>query len=482
MLATFRKFSNSIIAKVFLFIVVLPFIFWGMGPLFRGGDKNTIVKIGKDKISTQEFINYIKFNTPSEQTINENLIDKLLTEFIGNKLINKEIRNANIVLSESSLAKIIKNDKSFKKGNIFSRIEYEKFLVKNNLNAVSFEANVLNQEKKKQLLNLIGGGVVPSNFLVNINFDKINQKRFIEMIDLNEIFKKEIKFSEKKIELYFNENKEKYKNTYKSIKFIELNPKNLTENDEFNDLFFKKIDEIDDLIIEGKNLNFILQKHNLSSPASISFDENGKNEKSILVSNFSNKLIKIVFNIDETDPTILAEHKGKYFIIELTNTESIQKIISDPEVKKDIINHLKKHGKRKLISSLINDVNKKDFKKNDFDEFSQDKNLTIKKVELENLNDDKILESNLIKQIYERPKKSIIVITDIDFTHNYLVYIDEIENSFIKESSEDYEKYFNLSKAKIVSSLFSAYDTYLNTKYNIDINYSAVDVIKNNFR
>ena len=59
MLGSIRKFSSSIYAKVFLFIVAIPFVFWGMGDLFFSGNKNTIAKIDNNKISTQEFINFV---------------------------------------------------------------------------------------------------------------------------------------------------------------------------------------------------------------------------------------------------------------------------------------------------------------------------------------------------------------------------------------------------------------------------------------
>ena len=64
MLGTIRKFSSSIFAKIFLVIIAIPFIFWGMGPIFSGGKLNTIVEIGKEKIPTQEFVNYITHNAP----------------------------------------------------------------------------------------------------------------------------------------------------------------------------------------------------------------------------------------------------------------------------------------------------------------------------------------------------------------------------------------------------------------------------------
>ena len=49
MLGPLRKFSTSIYAKILLGIVIIPFVFWGMGSSFRGGDKNIIVVIEKEK-------------------------------------------------------------------------------------------------------------------------------------------------------------------------------------------------------------------------------------------------------------------------------------------------------------------------------------------------------------------------------------------------------------------------------------------------
>mgnify|MGYP001200714396 CR=1 FL=1 len=68
MLGSFRKFSSSIFAKVFLFIVAIPFVFWGMGDVFRSGNQNTIVKIANEKIATKDFVEYLNYYTdPSEK-------------------------------------------------------------------------------------------------------------------------------------------------------------------------------------------------------------------------------------------------------------------------------------------------------------------------------------------------------------------------------------------------------------------------------
>ena len=52
------------------------------------------------------------------------------------------------MISDTSLRDIIINDDFFYKDKKFSRVEYEKFLLKNNLSAPLFEQNISEQEKK----------------------------------------------------------------------------------------------------------------------------------------------------------------------------------------------------------------------------------------------------------------------------------------------------------------------------------------------
>ena len=483
MLRTIRKFSSSIFAKIFLLIIAIPFIFWGMGPVFQGGKQNTIAEIGDEKISTQEFVDYVRYNAPNPdfETLDKPLIKKLLSNFIGEKLIALEIKNHDIKLSENSLSTIIKNEEIFKKNNEFSRTEYEKFLIKNSLSAIVFESKISKEIKKEQLYDFIGKGIVPSKFLVNITYDKINQKRNIEVINLNDVFEKKFNFSDNQIESYFDQNKDAYKTIYKSIKFIVLNPKNLTGNDEISDLFFQKVDEFDDLIVEGKNLDFLLNRFNLESSTSVTFNELNQNKNFESDTHFPNELIKKVFDIDDLEPTVLIEHENKYFIVEVTKTENIQRKVTDQSVKKEILLHLEKQSKRKLISKIISKMNKNDFKKKDFDKFSKDENVVIKKVRFENRNDNNLLKQELINQIYQFSEKKVIFVADNEFLENFLIYIDKIENVSIDEDSENYEKYFNLSKDKIADDLFNTYDSYLGDKYEININHKALDNTKNYF-
>ena len=59
MLGSIRKFSGSIYAKILLGIIIIPFVFWGMGSSFVGGNKNVVVVIENDKYSIQQLSNFI---------------------------------------------------------------------------------------------------------------------------------------------------------------------------------------------------------------------------------------------------------------------------------------------------------------------------------------------------------------------------------------------------------------------------------------
>ena len=477
MLGSFRKFSTSIYAKIILGIIVIPFVFWGMGGAFSGGSKNMVLTIDKEKYSTQEFVNFI--NTTKTFKVKVEDIENFLSNFISEKILEKEIDNFGINLSDISLVGLIKNQRNFKREDKFSRLEYEKFLLENNLTATTFELLLTKQEKKKQLLDFVSGGIIPSEFMTNIAFDNINQERTIQVINLNEAFNKKLNFSENQIKTYFENKKDLYTDKYKTIFFLELKPKLLSNENEFNDLFFKKIDEIEDLIIKGNNLSYIIENYNLPPTTTYKFNKAGQHlnlkTNSIISETFANK----IFNTDDSDPVFLLEDKNKYFIVEVIKTENIQKKLNSEVVKKRVLEDLSIISKRKLIAELISKINSNKFDKIKFDKLSNESNVNIKKIILKNQNDEKNLKKNVVKEIYSYPENKIVVVNSLDLSDNYLIYIEKISNVSIDKNSSEYEKYVNLSKKKIVNGVFNTYDEYIRNRYEIDINYQALDVVKN---
>ena len=344
-----------------------------------------------------------------------------------------------------------------------------------------FESNLYKIETKKQLLNFIGGGIFPSKFLVNNAYDKINQKRNIELINLNDVLKKKISFSNNQIKSYFENNKNKYIETYRSVILLELNPKKLTGSDEFNNLFFERIDEIDDLIIQGRNFDHIIQKYNLEKPNTFTFDKFGKEINSKAISDLPKNLIENILKLTDDEPLAFMEIAEKYFIVQIVEIKNVQKKFNDETVKKDVLLNLSRKSKREFISDIISKINQNNFGKSDFDNLSNKENIPIKIISLKNQSDDQVLKKELINQIYSFSEKKVIVVHDIEFAENFLIYIDKIENVTIDENSQEYEKYLNLSKLNIANELYNTYDYYIKKRYKIDINYQALDTVKNYF-
>ena len=72
MLTSIKKITTSFLAKVLVVIIILPFLFWGMGDVFRGGNQNILATIDSEKISAQGFSQYVNRLNLSKQ-LRENL-------------------------------------------------------------------------------------------------------------------------------------------------------------------------------------------------------------------------------------------------------------------------------------------------------------------------------------------------------------------------------------------------------------------------
>ena len=102
MLSSFRKFAKTKIAGVFVGIIILPFVFWGMGGMFSSGNVNNLAKINDTNLTTQEFIDYVNQSNIPEQTLRENL-EKNIIEELMKRIIFKKINMKNFYLKITNL-------------------------------------------------------------------------------------------------------------------------------------------------------------------------------------------------------------------------------------------------------------------------------------------------------------------------------------------------------------------------------------------
>ena len=324
MLTAIGKFSKSLLIKIFVGIIILPFIFWGMGDVFRGGNQNIIASIDSEKVSTKEFINYLRrLNLQDEQIKNlskTNLVEKILSEYIGKKVMALEIERLGITVNDSSLRNIIKNDKTFFKKDKFSRTEYEKFLLKSGVSAPQFEANIAEQEKRRQFLSSLSGGIVVPDFLVKKEFRKENQSKIIRYIDLDKYYSKNKPSEKKKKELY-EKNKNIFISEFKTIRFAEITPEKISGNKEYNESFFKQLDIIENNILDGQSFDDASKNDNLKVISINKINSKKEDENKKKVTSIPDDLFKKIYNLKNINAPQIINFNNKYYLVDLEKVE-----------------------------------------------------------------------------------------------------------------------------------------------------------------
>ena len=189
MLTSIKKVTKSFLAKILIAIIILPFLFWGMGDVFTTGNQNVVVTVNSEKVSAQNFVEYVNRLNLNEQQRSSigrtDLLDKILSDYVGKKIIALEIVDQGIRLNDRSLKEIITTEDMFKKDNKFSRTEYEKFLLESGISAPVFEQNIAAQEKKRQLLSFLSEGINLPEFMIEQEYE--NELYDDEHSDKNDI-------------------------------------------------------------------------------------------------------------------------------------------------------------------------------------------------------------------------------------------------------------------------------------------------------
>ena len=352
MLNSIRNFSKTITAKIFLFIVAVPFVFWGMGDVFTSGNTNSLAKVNNENISTEDFIDHI-----NELNINQNLIkdrlednilEEVLSRLISNKLIELEIKEANLVISDKILAEKIKTNSNFLDENLnFSRTKYEKFLLSNNLTASQFEKNFKENEFQEELFNYLGGGIKSPNFLVNNSYEEETKKINIEFINLENIYSKKENINNDDVKNYINKNKEKLKKDYIDFSYSKVTPKDLIGLDEYNDEFFTKIDEIESKLLNNVSFKDTIQTYDLKSISKNNFIPQSDKET----------IETKIYNLRNNEKTGIIDEGDFFVIYEITKIENKIPNLNDSnfvnQIKQFIFNKNKFEFNKKILKKLM---------------------------------------------------------------------------------------------------------------------------------
>ena len=426
MINSLRNFAKTKFAGLLVFIMIIPFVFWGMGGMFSSGNTNNVAKINNKNISTQDFINHINQSNIPEQTIRENLdkniIEELLSTLVSTTLLDLEVKDFNILISENTLFQMIKSNQNFHDDNgNFERIKYEKFLLENNQSAPGFEARLRNRELQKSLFDFVGAGTVSPNFLVKKLYNDENRNLEIEFIDLSVFYKKKSAITDQELENFVSENKDNLKVEYLDFDYLIINPSNLIGSKEFDQAFFDKIDQIEIDISNDVSFNNIVSKLDIK-PIKI---------KNFKFSSEKNNIEKRIFDL-RTNEYDIFENDNNFILYKIRKIEKRGPDLNDTQTRNEVIELVSQKNKFDYNRNLLEKVTQKNFNDDDFKKLGQNNIQTLK---LNSIKDNKKFDINSVEVLYSLQENSFTLIND-EQNNVYLAKIKKFNNKIINENDD----------------------------------------------
>ena len=473
MIKTLKKFGGKKLGGLILIaVIIIAFGFGGFGGGFSTDNQNNIAKINKTNVTTQDFMNYLNQSGISQQAIRENLdnniIEELLSGLISTTLIDLEVEDFNISITELTVLKKIKENKNFQdENNVFQRTKYEKFLLSNNMSAPMFELELKNRELRNHLFDIIGAGTITPNFLAKNKFEEENRSLDIEYFAMENLYKEKGSFTDSEINKFLDENKDQLKREYIDFKYAVLNPKILIGLDEFNQDFFNEIDKIENRISNGNDFQSIIQ--NIKTDI-IDIKE--------FTPSSTKKINEDLIYLKRSSEINLIENGDNFLLYSITNKYDRGPDMTDQDTKEEIRELVYQKDKFDLNRSVLEEIQNKKFDDNKFREmagYSKDY-LTINSIK-----DDNKFEANSVKMLYSLLTNSYTLVNDKE-NKIYLVKLVSAKKNIFNETDENYLNFVNNQNTNTRKSILQSYDQLINSKYEVQLNQKTIDRVKNYFK
>lgn len=317
MLRFMRKHATSFMIKALFGVIIIVFIFWGVGT-FRERDK-VIAEVGPYKIYHTEYVETYRrllniYKMIYKENLDENLLNSLkLKEKAVDELIDKYIllitaRKMGLKVYDKELNEHITSMNAFKRNGKFDQKLYEEQLRRYNLDPKKFEESERINILTARLMNvLIDNGI----FLSEEELWKayVNEKGQIDLyytvIDPVD-FLSTVKVSDKELEDLYEKEKASFRseNVY-SLKYVVIDERSKLKDDE---AYLE--------IIKTKDFEGYAKKHGLE------IIEIAQIKEGDLINKFKHLNIKERFKgLKKGEITLPVRHESRSYIFKVVNIE-----------------------------------------------------------------------------------------------------------------------------------------------------------------
>jgi len=233
MLDFFRRQAQSKFFQITIVIIILVFIFWGVGAN-QGGGRNAIATVNDEPITLQDYQKeYDQMVTALRSQFGGTLPKGLLeaTNFkqqVINKLIQATLmrqggKDVGLYVSNQELQESIQEMEAFKNNGVFDVNWYKQVLTSSRMTVPSFEASMRYDLLYAKIIDHLGRfGQVSANETNALFHYEFNQKN-IQYVTLKPVdFRNKVEVDDSKLAAFFADHKDAYK-TEPKIKLRYIN-------------------------------------------------------------------------------------------------------------------------------------------------------------------------------------------------------------------------------------------------------------------
>jgi peptidyl-prolyl cis-trans isomerase D len=487
MLRTLRNQTQSIFFKAFLVLLIIGFAAWGVGDLSGNSNQNSVLSVGKQKITSEEIINElnkVRYRMQQRPSINEaiknGILNDIINKFEQEILINAEAKKLNLYVPLNIQTMAIRDEQAFKDPlGKFSQVRFLKSLNNAGLNEEKYLDMINTEAYFKQLSMPISLNKTYNTKIVKKLIEWQNEVREIDYFFLDKIKENKIKVPDANdLQVFYNEYKDLYKiPVTKNFKYIEIQPSDFKKKITVND---KKIKEIYESEITKYTSN---EERSLYQVISQDIDKANAFIKKIKENDDFVKLAKDQFSLSKKDidigfvkkyelpketkkqifdgktKDVIGPIKTKFgYAIYQLNTINPKKTTSYKdayaEIKRELLNELSLELLYKDISSIEESIDQGDnleeivnsellngkFKVKNLDNFAQKGILYLSNGKIKNINNRKLIADNIwkitsnqISDVIELPKDTFMFVQLIKENKEYTPVFKEIRTDIYKK-------------------------------------------------
>ncbi|HEX7028197.1 MAG TPA: SurA N-terminal domain-containing protein, partial [Gammaproteobacteria bacterium] len=222
MLIALRERITGYIAWIFVIVITIPFMLWGVQEYFGTGQDGYAIKVNDQEISMQEFDRAMSNNrqqllqsfngrVPPSFDLNAFVREQTVNQLLNQELINQLIENYNYRVSPADLAEAIAQESVFQRDG---RFDHEIYAAE--LRSRGFSPRAYEQAHLQEVLSgQIQQGIQSTAFATRQEVEKIVKLRYQErgfdfILLPREKYASDVKVTDEQAQAYYDEYKEAF--------------------------------------------------------------------------------------------------------------------------------------------------------------------------------------------------------------------------------------------------------------------------------